>query len=98
MKIYLTCFKNATNVYMGYALTETGIGICSHMSSSVEFSKHDLGLTSNWKHDLYEEYSPYELVWVENPRNHKGWLKAVTINRRNSLASIEQIEDLGGVW
>ena len=49
---------------VGYALAEDGAGLGSHLSSNVEFCKHDRGLTSNWKHQYYDQYYPegYELV------------------------------------
>ena len=70
------------NEFLAYALAEDGTGLCSHLSSSVGWAKHDVGLTSNWKHDLYDEHYPdgYELVWLDNPETDPGWLKAKAIN------------------
>ena len=42
-----------TGDVIGYALAEDGECITSHLSSGVNWSKHDMGLTSDWKHDLY---------------------------------------------
>lgn len=41
--------------------------IASHFSSSESWARHDIGLTSDWKHDKYRERFPdgYELVWGE---------------------------------
>lgn len=84
-KIYLAAFPTPTlgGGYIGYTICEDGTGICSHFSSSIHFSKHDMGLTSNWKHDFYNKYCPdgYELEWVDDPDNHAGWDAAVELNR-----------------
>ncbi len=64
-KIYLFAFPAGWNSYgvvqdaeetgdtCGYALAEDGDYLCSHLSSGLSWSKHDMGLTSNWKHDIY---------------------------------------------
>lgn len=48
------------------ALAEDGQGLAQHLSSSVNFAKHDIGLTSEWKHEIYAAKYPdgYELVWA----------------------------------
>lgn len=53
----------------GYAVVRNGDKfkvIESHWSSGVEWTKHDMGITSDWKHDVYKELYPegYELVWL----------------------------------
>jgi hypothetical protein len=70
--------------YSGHALAEDGTGICGHYSSSIDFAKHDLGLTSTWKHEHYREHYPdgYELEWVDDPSNHAGFLKAYELNKK----------------
>lgn len=85
MKIYLTCMPGGFREgdVIGYALGEDGQGLASHLSSNVEFSKHDMGLTGDWKHDHYAKCYPegYELEWVDDPETHEGWLKAVALNK-----------------
>jgi hypothetical protein len=52
---------------MGYAIDfEKKLIIGEHFSSGVNWTKHDMGITSNWKHDTYKEYAPdgYELIWL----------------------------------
>ncbi len=85
MKIYLACFKEGRSV-IGYALAEDGTGLASHLSSHKGYSKHDMGLTSDWKHDTYAKHYPddYELEWVDNPESHKGWLAAIKLNKAKS--------------
>jgi len=86
MKIYLTCYPYGSpmnNDVIGYALAEDGTGLASHLSSHVEFSKHDMGLTCNWKHEHYARCYPegYELEWVDAPETHEGWLNALALNK-----------------
>lgn len=40
--------------------------ITNHLSSGETWCKHDMGITSDWKHDIYNEMYPdgYELVWL----------------------------------
>lgn len=35
------------------ALTEDGDCIAEHLSSHTTWGKHDMGIDSNWKHDIY---------------------------------------------
>lgn len=89
-KIYLACFPMGwkTDV-VGHALAEDGAGLASHLSSNVEYSKHDLGLTSDWKHDVYQKHFPdgYELEWVDNPDTHAGWQAALALNQARREAA-----------
>lgn len=47
-------------------------GLCGHISSDETWAKHDIGLTSDWKHDTYKKEFPegYELEWVNDIRAH----------------------------
>lgn len=40
--------------------------IASHWSSGIHWCQHDMGITSDWKHDIYKEMCPdgYELIWL----------------------------------
>lgn len=55
-----------TGDVMGYAVTKDFAEITSHFSSGVNWSKHDMGITSDWKHDIYKQTYPngYELIWL----------------------------------
>lgn len=66
----------------GYAITEDGRGLASHLSSSEWFSKHDM----YWKHEAYAEACPdgYELEWVDDVDGHPALLKALEINHANN--------------
>jgi hypothetical protein len=69
--------------FIGCALSEHGDGICQHLSSSIEWAKHDMGLTSNWKHDIYDKWFPdgYELVWIDNPETDPRWQEVIELNK-----------------
>ena len=86
-KIYLTCFpyewgRNHHDV-IGSALAEDGTGLASHLSSDETWAKHDMGLTSDWKHDTYSEHYPqgYKLVWIDDPQNDPRWQAALALNK-----------------
>lgn len=40
--------------------------IVDHLSSNEFWCQHDMGITSDWKHDIYDAAYPngYELVWL----------------------------------
>lgn len=75
------CFINSgrgTDWIRVSALSEDGEFLAGHVSSSEGFAKHDIGLTSDWKHDAYKERYPdgYELVWVDDPKGHADLMAA----------------------
>ena len=41
-------------------------GIANHLSSNLTWAQHDMGIGSDWKHEIYAEKFPngYELVWL----------------------------------
>lgn len=84
-KIYLWCSPGGIRYgdVIGYAMLEDGRAIASHLSSNEEFSKHDMGYTSRWKHDIYKGYCPegFQLVWLENPESDEGWKNAFALNQ-----------------
>lgn len=71
---------------MGYAMSDEGIGLASHLSSNSEWSKHDMGISSSWKHNVYSKYYPngYELVWLEENEldNNPEWVVAFELNKK----------------
>lgn len=91
MKIYLACFPVSWGRHedvIGYALAEDGVGLASHLSSHEEWAKHDMGLTSDWKHDHYAKCYPdgYELEWIDNADTDERWLKAIALNQEKKNA------------
>jgi len=96
-KIYLFAIPTGSSSYgvirdaeitgdtIGYALAEDGECIANHLSSGVNWSKHDMGLTSDWKHEDYEKKYPdgYELEWIDygDLDTHVGYQKAYALNQ-----------------
>lgn len=93
MKIYLAAFPTGGGSWyvrgstpggdvLGAALAEDGTGLGEHLSSSVAFAKHDMGLTSDWKHEYYKAHAPdgFTLEWVDDPSTHAGWQAALKLN------------------
>ena len=92
-RIFLWCVPGGfrSGDVIGYACAEDGTGLGSHLSSSVEFSKHDMGLTSDWKHEAYKKHYPdgFELEWVNNPETHFELSQAIALNKKIEEASTE---------
>lgn len=102
-KIYLYCLatgRGSGSVHdstvggdvIGYALADDGECLAMHMSSNVSWSKHDMGLTSDWKHENYKKNFPdgYELEWIDESEldNHAGFAEAFKLNQ-----SRKQLQD-----
>jgi hypothetical protein len=98
-KIYLTALPLGTGSGMvrgstvggdvlGCALAEDGTGLANHLSSSAAYARHDMGLTSNWKHDTYAKHYPdgYLLEWVDDPETHEGYQAALALNKQQHEA------------
>lgn len=101
-RIFLAAFPTGTgsgNVHgstrggdvAGFALCEDGHCLGQHLSSSVEFAKHDLGLNSSRKHDAYEAHCPdgFVLEWVADPEADERWQAAVALNRQHFPIGLE---------
>ncbi len=78
-KIY--CFVNGgkgTDWQNVQALSEDGVFLAGHISSSEGWARHDIGMDSDWKHEIYKKTYPegYELEWVDDPLNHDGVTQA----------------------
>ena len=89
VKIFITGVELQPDWWSGIALAEDGTALVGHVSSSKEWVKHDMGLNSTWKHDIYNHHYPdgYELVWVDGDRGdldlekHEGWMNAIARNK-----------------
>jgi hypothetical protein len=73
------------------AVAEDGCFLASHLSSHEEWAKHDIGLTSDWKHNAYRSHYPdgYELVWVDDAQTHEGLQAAYVLNQRRAAEAPE---------
>jgi hypothetical protein len=80
-KIY--CFNNggAPGWYSAVALSEDGECLAQHICSHEAYMPHDLGITSDWKHEIYWKHYPegFELVWVptDELNTHEGLNNAI---------------------
>ena len=82
-KIY--CWiNNPSPDFMGVlAMADDGVVLAQHISSHKAWAMHDIGITSDWKHDEYRKHCPdgYELEWVDNPETHEGVQAAYALNQ-----------------
>lgn len=82
-KIY--CFNNGGSYgwMSAIAIAEDGNVVAVHTCSNESFMRHDLGLTSDWKHENYNEHygeGNWELEWVGDLDNHAGLAEALRLN------------------
>lgn len=65
-KIFIVAQPLGGGEYLGAALAEDGTGLAEHYCSNKLWVKHDMGLNSRRKHEIYREHYPdgYELVDV----------------------------------
>lgn len=73
------------------AFSADGEVLAGHVSSNVAFAKHDIGITSERKHDKYREYYPdgYKLVWLDDPESDSRWQAALEINQEKYSEAAE---------
>ena len=75
-KIY--CFNNNTTVTDWnniVAVADDGHCLAGHICSAPCFFKHDIGIESNWKHELYNAHfgeGNWELIWIDDPTPGKN--------------------------
>ena len=85
MKKKIYCFNNGgiVGLYSILAMCEDGHVLAEHASSNDSWGKHDIGITSGWKHERYKEHCPdgYELEWVDKPKQHEGLMTAYALNQ-----------------
>ena len=80
------CFNNGGQVGLlhAVAICEDGHVLGQHACSSEYFMKHDLGITSDWKHDNYNAHcgeGNWKLEWVDKPKKHAGLMEAFRLNQ-----------------
>lgn len=78
-KIYIFNNGGKPGWYHASALAEDGHFLASHICSDPGFIPHDMGITSNWKHEYYTKHYPngWELELVTgNIKEHKGLMAA----------------------
>jgi len=87
-KIY--CFINGgyPDMLNVIAVAEDGKVLAGHCSSHRQWAIHDIGITSDWKHEHYKEHYPdgYELVWLDDPANDEDFKKIIELNKARIAA------------
>lgn len=78
--IFVFCNGGAgTDMVSMTALSEDGEFLAGHLCSSERWGWHDMGFSSEWKHEHYAARYPdgFVLVWVPgDPRKHAGVMSA----------------------
>ena len=89
-RVFLFINSSAPEWYVGMALAEDGCFLASHVSSSPAWARHDMGLTSDWKHTAYKAHYPdgYEVEWVDDVRGHAGLMAAYALNQQQAAGAI----------
>jgi hypothetical protein len=75
---------SAVNLWV-VALAEDGHVLAEHVSSSVSWAKHDIGIGSTWKHEVYDQHygsGNWELEWIEDTHLNPAFQEALLRNER----------------
>lgn len=76
------------------AITDDGCWIASHISSDEAWAKHDIGITSARKHEVYNKYFPngWEIEWIDHEYifTHPGLLAALDKSRADNSGGEKQ--------
>lgn len=79
-RIFVFCNGGAgTDMVSMTALSQDGEFLAGHLCSSESWGWHDMGFSSEWKHERYAARYPngFALVWVPgDPRKHSGVMAA----------------------
>ena len=95
-KAKIFAFANGSDSFGVYcvAIDEEGHGLAGHICSHAGFGPHDMGVTSNWKHDKYAEKFPdgFEVIWVDDPPNHPECWAAIEKQKARAAALPQEAE------
>lgn len=88
-KIFVLCNSCSRQWHHVMAMAEDGTHLAGHVCSDHGFISHDMGFTSDWKHDQYNRHYPdgWELVMVDDPKNHEGLQAAYELNQAMGAAA-----------
>lgn len=86
MKKQIYCFNNGGPIGLlsAIAIGEDGHVLAGHCCSHEAYMKHDLVITSLWKHELYDAHfgkDNWELIWIDKPKNDDRLNKAFELNK-----------------
>lgn len=87
--IYVFNNGGSPGFYSACAIADDGHCLAGHLCSDEAFMDHDMGITSNWKHDAYNARfgeGNWVLEWVPDPNNHAGLEAAYALNQQLALA------------
>jgi len=92
--IFVFCNSCAPQWHGAVALAEDGTGLTGHVCSEHGWIGHDMGFSSDWKHDVYNKHYPdgwsLEYVEVDDIPGHERLQKAFELNKQRQAASAEQ--------
>lgn len=84
MKVYTFCLPaphlGPTDV-CGFALSEEGDFLASHVSSSPSWSRADMARAHIAEAIAQHPGGPHEVEWVEDPDSHEGLRRARELNK-----------------
>lgn len=98
-KIYGFVNGRSPGWYDVCAIAEDGACLASHICSHPAYGPHDIGVTSDWKHECYALYYPqgFEVEWVDEAdiADHVGLQAAFAAARamtpEESLAKVAHV-------
>jgi hypothetical protein len=70
------------------ALGDDGLVVAEHLCTDVPWCKYELGVTSDRKHELYNEHfgaGNWRLVWLDNPYENDGFMRAKELLARSMV-------------
>lgn len=82
-KIFVWCNSCQPEWHSALAMSEDGQVLAGHVCTNHGFIAHDMGiLPDGWKRETYAAKYPdgFEVVWVEDPKNHPELLAACALN------------------
>lgn len=88
MKVYTFCLPAphwGEGHVCGFALSETGDLISTHVSSNREWSRADMSNPYHAKDIEAYPGGPHEVEWVDDPEAHQGLAKARALNKQRAL-------------
>ena len=96
-KIYVFINSQMSEWHTALAFSEDGFVLANHTSSTPEWSKHDMGITSDWKHERYKAYFPngFELMWLEgNPLQYPDFVPVYERHKTIPEAEHEKVDKI----
>lgn len=82
-KIYGFVNGGSPGWYDVCGIAEDGVCLAGHCCSHPLYGPHDIGVTSDWKHETYAKYYPngFDVEWVEDVKAHSGIQRAFALNK-----------------